>query len=78
MNTANFLRIPASMFPEAEILIFENTRLTYGQMLERVQRLASSLQALRVKPGERIAVLQTNSHQYRRIMPPRWAPRSCR
>jgi len=57
MNTANFLRIPASMFPEAEILIFENTRLTYGQMLERVQRLASSLQALRVKPGERIAVL---------------------
>lgn len=64
MNTANFLSIPASLFPDEEILVFEGTRLTYGQVLERVRRLASSLRALGITPGERVAVLQTNSHQY--------------
>ncbi len=64
MNTAKFLSIPASLFPDAEILVCEDTRLTYGQVLERVRRLASSLRALGITPGERVAILQTNSHQY--------------
>lgn len=64
MNTANFLSIPAGMFPEQEILVFEGTRLTYGDTLERVRRLASSLRQRGVQPGDRVAALQTNSHQY--------------
>lgn len=64
MNTANFLSIPASMFSDQEIIVFEGTRFTYGEALARVRRLASSLCALGVKPGDRVAVLQTNCHQF--------------
>src|SRR5438105_4846832 len=64
MNTANFLSIPSTMFPDQEILVFEDTRLTYGQELERVRRLASMLRDLGIKPGDRVAMLQTNSHQF--------------
>jgi len=64
MNTANFLSIPAMMFPDQELIVFEGTRLTYATALERVRRLATSLQKLGVKPGDRIAALQTNSNQF--------------
>jgi acyl-CoA synthetase (AMP-forming)/AMP-acid ligase II len=64
MNTANFLSIPGMMFSDQEILVFEGTRLTYGDALERVRRLASSLRDLGVTPGDRVAALQTNCHQF--------------
>jgi acyl-CoA synthetase (AMP-forming)/AMP-acid ligase II len=64
MNTANFLSIPTSMFSDQEIIVFEGTRFTYGEALARVRRLASSLGELGVKPGDRVAVLQTNCHQF--------------
>jgi len=64
MNTANFLSIPGMMFPDQELIVFEGTRLTYASALERVRRLATSLQSLGVKPGDRVATLQTNSNQF--------------
>ena len=64
MNTANFLSIPGMMFPDQELIVFEGTRLTYAGALERVRRLATSLQKLAVKPGDRVAALQTNSNQF--------------
>jgi acyl-CoA synthetase (AMP-forming)/AMP-acid ligase II len=64
MNTANFLSIPGMMFADQEIIVFEGTRLTYGEVLERVRRLASSLRELGIKPGDRVAALQTNCHQF--------------
>jgi len=64
MNTANFLSIPSMMFPDQEIIVFEGTRLTYGDELDRVRRLASSLRDLGVKPGDRVAALQTNCNQF--------------
>jgi len=64
MNTANFLSIPSMMFPEQEIIVFEGTRLTYGDALDRVRRLASSLRDLGVQPGDRVAALQTNCNQF--------------
>ncbi|NOT58486.1 MAG: long-chain-fatty-acid--CoA ligase [Deltaproteobacteria bacterium] len=64
MNTANFLSIPSMMFPDQEILVFDGNRFTYGQALDRVRRLAASLRALGVKPGDRVATLQTNSNQF--------------
>ena len=64
MNTANFLSIPSMMFPDQEIIVFEGTRLTYGDALDRVRRLASSLRDLGIKPGDRVAVLQTNCNQF--------------
>ena len=64
MNTSNFIGIPAQMFPEQEILVFENRRLTYGQLWDTVRRLANALRRLGVQPGDRVGALHTNSDQY--------------
>jgi acyl-CoA synthetase (AMP-forming)/AMP-acid ligase II len=64
MNTSNFVSIPAAMFADQEILVFEHQRLTYGQLWENVQRVANALLGLGVRRGDCVAVLQTNSHRY--------------
>lgn len=64
MNTSNFVGLPAQMFPEQEQLVFEQTRLTYGELWERIQKTANALRALGVGRGDKVAVLQTNSSQY--------------
>lgn len=64
MNTASFLSIPASIVPEQEVLVFETHRLTYADLLSRVQRMAGALQRLGVGRGTRVAALHTNCHQY--------------
>ncbi len=64
MNTSNFVSIPATMFEDQEILIFENHRLTYAQLWRDIQRLANALRAIGIERGDCVAVLQTNSHHY--------------
>ena len=64
MNTANFLSIPASIFPDQEILVFGERRWTYGQLWQRVQQIGNALRSAGVEPGDRVAVLQTNSDDY--------------
>jgi len=64
MNTAQFISIPSMMFSDQEILSFEGTRLTYGELSARVKRLAGGLREHGVAPGDRVAVLQTNCNQY--------------
>ncbi|MFQ5666944.1 MAG: long-chain-fatty-acid--CoA ligase [Candidatus Binatia bacterium] len=64
MNTSNFVSIPAAMFAEQEILVFEAQRLTYGQLWDDIQRLANALRAIGVCPGDCVAVLHTNSHRF--------------
>lgn len=64
MNTANFLSIPASIFAEQEILVYGPRRLTYGDLLTRVRKLAASLRRLGVGRGDVVAALQTNSGDY--------------
>ena len=64
MNVFEFLQIPATMFPDQEILVTAEIRLTYGQLAERVGRLAAALQQAGAQPGERVAVLDVNSHRY--------------
>ncbi|GIW10759.1 MAG: acyl-CoA synthetase [Dehalococcoidia bacterium] len=63
MNTIEFVRIPASTVPEQECLVFEDRRLTYAQVFERIQRLAAALARLGVRPGDRVALLHTNSNE---------------
>lgn len=64
MNTANFLSIPASIFPDQEILVFEGAHFTYAETLARVRRLATALADLGIGRGDTIAALDTNSHRY--------------
>jgi acyl-CoA synthetase (AMP-forming)/AMP-acid ligase II len=64
VNTSNFVSIPAAMFEDQEILVFEDKRLTYGQLWQAIQRLANALRALGVQRGDCVAVLHTNSDRY--------------
>ena len=64
MNTANFVSIPTSMFPEQEIIAFGARRLNYGDLLGRIRRLAGSLRARGLGRGSVIAALDTNSADY--------------
>ena len=64
MNTSNFVSIPATMFEDQEILVFDQHRLTYGQLWQNIQRLANALRAVGVGRGDCVAVLQVNSHRY--------------
>ena len=64
MNTCNFVGIPAQMFPEQEILVFQDRRLSYGELWECIQRVAVGLRRLGIGRGDRIAALETNSERY--------------
>jgi acyl-CoA synthetase (AMP-forming)/AMP-acid ligase II len=47
-----------------ECLVFEEHRLTWKQLDERVDRLVAGLLSLGIKPGEHIAILAQNSHRF--------------
>ncbi|MBV8085073.1 MAG: AMP-binding protein [Chloroflexi bacterium] len=57
MNLAELLMIPASMFPDTEILVCEDTRLTYADLAERAAAVAMTLTEAGVGPGDRVALL---------------------
>ena len=52
------------LFPDKRAVICGETRLTYGEFAERVERLAGTLAARGVVPGDRIGVLMPNCHRY--------------
>ena len=64
MNTSQFIGIPGMLFPDQEILAFEGKRMTYGELVDRIKRLASSLRDQGIQAGDRVAILQTNCIQY--------------
>src|SRR4051812_29664560 len=49
------------MFPEQEILWFEERSLNYESLQDTVGRVAGALRELGVQAGDRVAVLQTNT-----------------
>lgn len=51
-------------WPEHEAIVYEDQRITYWQLHERVQRLAISLLRLDVQKGDKVAVLLTNLPQW--------------
>jgi acyl-CoA synthetase (AMP-forming)/AMP-acid ligase II len=50
--------------PDAEAVVFEQTRLSYGRLNERVNRLANGLRSLGLRPGSHVALVLENCHQY--------------
>ncbi len=48
-------------------VVFEETRLTYAELDERVNRLANALVALGCARGDRVAVLAENTHKYMEV-----------
>ena len=50
----------ATELPDAPAIVFGDTRRTWAQLRERVQRAAAGLRAAGLQPGDRIAVLDLN------------------
>ena len=62
-----FHQIPrkhAKLDPAFECLVFEEHRLTWKELDERVDRLATGLLSLGIRPGEHVAILAQNSHRF--------------
>ena len=62
MNTTEFLSVTAAIVPDREAVIFDDRRITYGQLQERVNRLANALADLGVQAGDRVAAMQVNAN----------------
>ena len=54
--------------PEREIVYRDLVRYRYGQLRQRVARLAGLLQRLGVKMGDTVAVMDWDSHRYLECM----------
>jgi len=63
MITPDFLTIAVAICPDRAAIIFEGKRFTFGQLNERVNRLANGLSNLGIKKGDRVAFLQVNCNQ---------------
>jgi len=63
MNTTEFLTIASAICPDKEAIVFEGNRYTFGQLNERVNRLANALMGMGVEKGDRVALLAVNCNQ---------------
>src|SRR5271165_3841738 len=54
----------ARTYPDAEAVVFENTRLTYREFDKRTNRLANALAKFGTTKGDRVAILAENTHKY--------------
>jgi fatty-acyl-CoA synthase len=58
------LRSGVSRAPQQEIVYADLRRMTYGDLAERVSRLASGLAGLGVEPGDTVAVMDWDTTRY--------------
>lgn len=64
MVLGDILSINARKYPKRIALVYGDSRLSYGEINERVNRLANALLSLGVKYGDRIAIRAKNCTQY--------------
>lgn len=60
----NILNTPLTYYPDREIVYRDQMSYTYVDLNARVQRLANALEALGVKQGDTVAVMDWDSHRY--------------
>jgi fatty-acyl-CoA synthase len=60
LTPLSFLIRSAYVFPDKTAVVYRNTRYTYRQFRQRVNRLATALRGLGVRPGDRVAFLCPN------------------
>jgi long-chain acyl-CoA synthetase len=61
---AHILQRALALYPERTAVVDGPLRLTYRKLAERVHKLAAALVKLGLKRGDRIAILDWNSHRY--------------
>jgi acyl-CoA synthetase (AMP-forming)/AMP-acid ligase II len=64
VNTTEFLAIAGAICPERASIVFEGKRLSFAELADRVDRLASALIRAGLRHGDRVAVLQVNCPEY--------------
>src|SRR3990172_9146233 len=64
MNIYEFVNISALIFPDREALVFEDRRYDYATFQQSIVGVAAGLRRLGVGPGQRVAVMDTNSDRY--------------
>jgi fatty-acyl-CoA synthase len=58
------LQDAAQRFPDNEAIVFNSRRLTFRDLLQRAERLAASLVAMGVKPGDHVGILLPNGPEF--------------
>ena len=61
MNTLEYLIIASAIVPDRPAIVFEGRRITFGELQQRVNRLANALSTLGLQPGQRVAFLDVNT-----------------
>ena len=67
MNTIEFLQISSAIVPDREALVEvggSEARVTYGEMMPRVEQLAAALAGLGLSKGDKLSVMSVNSAEY--------------
>ena len=64
MNTTELLNITAMIVPDRHAIVFDDQRITFGELADRVNRLANGLGDLGVGAGDRVAVMQVNCNEH--------------
>lgn len=68
LNTISFIKGAARSYPEVEVVSRQLDgslfRYNYGKAYQRIQQLANALVKLGIKPGDRVAVVEWNTHRY--------------
>ncbi len=64
MNTTELLTVTAAIVPDRTAIIFDGKHISFGEIQDRVNRLANALADLGVGPGDRIATMQVNCNEY--------------
>ncbi|MBX3579505.1 MAG: AMP-binding protein [Rhizobiaceae bacterium] len=64
MDVGDIVRLNAVSIPDKIALVCGETRLSYGALNERINRVANALLALGVKAGDRVAMLGYNSSEF--------------
>ncbi|HWL29145.1 MAG TPA: AMP-binding protein [Burkholderiaceae bacterium] len=63
LTPLSFLRRSAGIYPDKIAVIDDDMTLTYRQLYGRCRRMASSLVAMGVEPGDTVSVLCFNTHE---------------
>ena len=64
MNTAEFLQITSMIVPDRTALVCGDTRITFMEMADRVNRLANWLQSIGCGPDNPVGAVSTNGVEY--------------
>jgi len=64
LTLPKLLRLASRRFPKRTALIYFDNRLSYAALQEQADRCAAGLQALEIRPGDRVAIMTQNCPQF--------------